>query len=206
MFQNQATKCRIRKARCSYLHVLTPYIRPGAGPNDIPKYQVTLLIPKTDVKTKADLDAAIEAATQAAVKAKWNGYRPPQIPQPIWDGDGVRNDGSPFGPECKGMWVLTASTNAKGKDGSPKPGPQVVMMTENGVVPADPMEIYSGMYASVTVNFTGYAAAGKKGIGCYLGNICKIADGEPLGNGRTSAEDDFGDLEANVDPITGEPV
>ena len=31
---------------------------------------------------------------------------------------------------------------------------------------------------------------GNKGIACGLGNIQKIADGEPLG-GRTRAEDDF---------------
>ena len=31
---------------------------------------------------------------------------------------------------------------------------------------------------------------GNKGISCGLGNIQKIADGEPLG-GRTRAEDDF---------------
>lgn len=28
------------------------------------------------------------------------------MPVPIHDGDGVRENGTPFGPECKGCWVI----------------------------------------------------------------------------------------------------
>jgi hypothetical protein len=56
----------------------------------------------------------------------------------------------------------------------------------------DKTEIYSGMFACVSVAFFGYAT-GKKGIGCGLNNIMKVADGEPLG-GRTTPEQDFADV------------
>ena len=47
---------------------------------------------------------------------------------------------------------------------------------------------------------------GKKGIGAGLGNVQKLADGEPLGGSRIKAADDFADDWVDVDPITGEPI
>ena len=70
----------------------------------------------------------------------------------------------------------------------------------------DPREFYSGCYGIATIRFFPYNKNGNKGIGCGLGNLLKLEDGEPLG-GRTRAEDDFADLKdnsADVDPITGE--
>jgi hypothetical protein len=52
-----------------------------------------------------------------------------------------------------------------------------------------PQDIYSGMYARVTINFFGYARAGKRGIGCGLGNVMKTRDGEPLAGGASAAAD-----------------
>ena len=94
----------------------------------------------------------------------------------IYDGDGTRPSGEPFGPECKGHWVITASSKQK---------PQCVHISN---VHADllPTDVYSGMYARVTVNFFPYDASGNRGVGCGLGNVCKTRDGEPLG-GRANA-------------------
>ena len=47
-----------------------------------------------------------------------------------------------------------------------------------------PTDVYSGMYARVTVNFFPYDASGNRGVGCGLGNVCKTRDGEPLGSLR----------------------
>ena len=95
------------EVRLSYANLTTPR---AAQQGQEPKYSVTLLIPKTDHATKADIDAAINAAATEAVSKVWNGVRPPQIAIPVWDGDGVRKSGMPFGDECKGHWVITAST------------------------------------------------------------------------------------------------
>lgn len=45
-----------------------------------------------------------------------------------------------------------------------------------------PTDVYSGMYARVTVNFFPYDASGNRGVGFGLGNVCKTRDGEPLGS------------------------
>ena len=143
---------------------------------------MTLLIPKTDVATKADIDAAIQAATAAGVGKSWGGVRPPVLATPIHDGDGVRQSGEPFGDECRGHWVMTASSKQK---------PQVVDSTLSEII--NQSDIYSGMYARVTVRFFTYNSNGKKGVGCGLGNVMKVADGEPL-SGHASAESDFAGL------------
>ena len=86
----------------------------------------------------------------------------------------------PFGDECKGHWVMTASTKNK---------PQVVGI-DNINCELAPSDIYSGMYARVTIRFFGYSNSGNKGIGCGLGNVMKTRDGEALA-GSASASVDF---------------
>jgi hypothetical protein len=56
----------------------------------------------------------------------------------------------------------------------------------------DTSEIYSGVYARVSLSFYAFNSNGNKGIACGLQNIQKVRDGESLG-GRTKAEDDFND-------------
>ena len=165
------------KVRISYEHLLKPYAN-QAGAEE--KYSATLLIPKTDIATKAAIDAAIREAIEAGVAGRWNGVRPPQPPIPIHDGDGLRQSGEPYGPECKGCWVMTASSKQ----------PQDIVDTNLQII-LDAPQIYSGMYARISINFFAYNSAGKKGIGCGLGPVQKLADGEPLG-GHVSAAEAFG--------------
>lgn len=177
---NQANPTNVTtgQVRLSYAHLFTPYANPNGGE---PKFSTTILVPKTDVATKQRIDAAIQAAINAGVSSRWNGVRPPQVAIPVHDGDGARpSDGMPFGEECKGHWVFTASS---------KQQQAVVDVNLNPII--DQTEIYSGIYARVNVNFFPYANSGKKGIGCGLGPIQKISDGEPLG-GHMTAEAAFG--------------
>lgn len=100
MYQNNPTKVLTGECRLSYCNLNAPRAAQQGGEA---KYSVTLLIPKTDTATKADIDAAINAAANDAMTKLWNGVRPPQLKVPIYDGDGVRpNSGVPFGDECKG--------------------------------------------------------------------------------------------------------
>ena len=55
------TTVTVGEARLSYVNVFQPYAH-NAGQD--PKFSVTILIPKTDIKSKAAIDAAIEAAKQ----------------------------------------------------------------------------------------------------------------------------------------------
>ena len=178
MYQNIATKVLTGECRLSYVHLSQPYANPNQQ-NAEPKYSVTLLIPKSDQATYNDIVKSRDAAYEAAVQNDWKGARPKLRSLLIYDGDGVRQDGSAFGPECKGHYVITASTKRK---------PQVVDGSNINVELA-PQDIYSGMYGRVTLNFYAFNSNGNKGIGCGLGNVLKTRDGEPLAGGSTAAQD-----------------
>ena len=199
MYNNDPLKVLTGECRLSYAHLSEPYAH-EQGQEE--KYSVTLLIPKSDAATKADIDNAIRAATEEGITRSWNGQRPAMPAIPIYDGDGTRPNGEPFGAECKGCWVMTAGCKADKK-------PEVVHISNirSRLAPAD---IYSGMYARVTIRFYAYNRSGKRGIGCGLGNVLKTREGEPLSAGHSSAESDFAGLEqaapGAVNPFTGLPM
>lgn len=185
MANNTATRFTTGEVRISYEHLLKPYAN---QPGSEQKYSATLLIPKSDYATKQRIDAAIQAAAQEGLASKWGGVRPAQLAVPFYDGDGFRPNGEAFGAECKGHWVMTASS---------KQQPEVVDLNMSRIL--DATQIYSGMYARVNINFFAYFNSGKKGIGCGLGPVQKTRDGEPLGN-RMSAEEAFGGAPAGAYP------
>jgi len=201
---NNETNVTTGKVRVSYVHLFKPY---AYQPGQEEKFSVTVLVPKTDTATKQRIDDAIEAAKQRGISEKWNGQCPPILPTPIYDGDGVRpSDGMAFGPECKGHWVFTASAKADYP-------PEIVDERCNPII--NQSEVYSGMYARVNVNFYPYAFGGKKGVGCGLGPVQKVADGESLGGGAMSAVQAFGAPQSTpqqaqpsggIDLITGQPM
>ena len=177
MYQNDPKRVLTPECRLSYANLVTP--RASANnPNAEPKYSVTLLILKT-TNVKNELDEAQKAAAELAVSTKWNGVRPPRLESVVHDGDGVRQSGEPFGDECKGCWVVTASCKTK---------PYVCDISDVNHELA-PDQIYSGMYARVSINFYGYFAAGKRGVGCGLRGVMKTRDGEPLGGGVVTASE-----------------
>lgn len=205
MYQGIATKVMTKEVRLSYVHLVEPYANPSQ-PGAEPKYSVTLLIPKTDTATKADIDAAMKAAYEQGVQDKWKGARPTLVNALIYDGDGTKRDGSPFGPECAGHWVLSARTNTK---------PRVVHVS-NPTVQLAPTDIYSGMYGRVSINFYPYSVQ-SRGVAAGLSNVFKTRDGEPL-SGGASAASEFADIAAEyaqaapevptpaIHPITGQPM
>ena len=163
--------------RLSYVHLFKPH---AAIQGQEEKYSTTILIPKSDTATKQKIDVAIRAAETLGLEKTWNGAKPPKVPNPVWDGDGTKQDGTEFGPECKGHWVMTASAKVEYP-------PKVVDRRVQPIM--DQSEVYSGMYANVAVNFFPYAFAGKKGIGAGLGNVQKVKDGESLAGTRTPDQD-----------------
>lgn len=198
MYLNQANKCLTGEVRLSYVHLAAPWTNPQQQ-NAEPKYCATLLIPKTDTATHNDILSAIAAATETAVDKKWNGVKPPVVPNPLHDGDGVRQDGTPFGEECKGMWVITASNKLK---------PWVCDIS-NPNVELGPTDSYSGMWARCTIHFYGYCSAGKKGIGCSLDGVMKVRDDESLGGAVKPTANEFAQFaqkEPRINPITGQPM
>uniref|UniRef100_UPI004029FED7 DUF2815 family protein n=1 Tax=Megasphaera sp. TaxID=2023260 RepID=UPI004029FED7 len=182
-------------------HLETPY---GPDPRPEQKYSVTIRLPKSDVEGKQKVDAAIAAATRNGIANKWNGAAPAKVPTPVWDGDGLTQNGNKFGPECAGHWVFAASTPAD------KPV-DVVDGRMNRII--DATQVYSGIYANVCVNFFAYNHQGKKGIGCGLGPVQKVRDGEPLGGSAPTAKSVFHVIQEPaapsapaINPLTGQPM
>lgn len=162
-------------ARLSYTHLFKPYAH-NAGQEA--KYSTTILVPKTDLTTKQAIDIAIEAAKRTGAAEKFQGVIPPILSIPVHDGDGRRpSDGLPFGDECKGHWVFTASS---------KNPIEVVGVDRNPII--NQSDMYSGVYAYVSVTFFPYNSNGKKGIGCGLNCVMKAKDGEPLGGGVSASK------------------
>ena len=151
------------------------------------KYSVSCLIPKSDKKTIAHIQKAIEAAKEDGKTRKWGGKIPPNLKLPLRDGDIDRPDDENY-EEC--FFI-----NATSKD-----APQVVDRKVNPIL--DPMMVYSGCYCNVSVNFYAFNANGNRGVAVGLGNIQFVRDGERL-SGKASADADFDALEDDDEDVLG---
>lgn len=165
------------KVRLSYCHIWQPQVPQSGGDA---KYSVTILIPKSDVNTLNAIYAEMESTKRTGISSAWGGTLPPIVKIPLYDGDGVRPSGEPFGEECKGHMVITASA---------KNQPSVVDLNVQPIL--NQSDLYSGCYARASINFFAYNQAGNKGLGCGLNSIQKVSDGEPLAGG-VSAQEAFG--------------
>ncbi len=147
----------------------------------VPKYSTSVLIPKSDMKTIANVKAAIEAAYyEGESKLKGNSKTVPaltSLKMPLRDGDTERPDDEAYA----GHWFLNANSNT---------APGVVDANREPIY--DTSEIYSGVYARVSLTFYAFNSNGNRGIACGLQNIQKVCDGESLG-GKPKAEEDFND-------------
>lgn len=166
------TKVVTGVVRLSYANVWEPKSINGGAE----KYSVSLIIPKSDTKTLSAINEAVNAAIEEG-KGKFGGKIPNKaaLKLPLRDGDIDRPDDEAYA----NSYFINANSNTP---------PQIVDRNVNPII--DRSEVYSGVYARVSINFYAFNSNGNKGIACGLGNIQKICDGEPLG-GRTNAADDF---------------
>lgn len=166
------TKVVTGVVRLSYANVWEPKSINGGTE----KYSVSLIIPKSDKKTIAAINTAVDAAIEEG-RGKFGGKIPNKaaLKLPLRDGDIDRPDDEAYA----GSYFINANSNS---------APEIVDKALNPIMSRS--EVYSGVYARVSVNFYAFNSNGNRGIACGLGNIQKISDGEPLG-GKTSAADDF---------------
>lgn len=161
--------------RWSYVNAWEPKSINGGTP----KYSVSLIIPKSDVRTVEKINAAIQAAyAEGESKLKGNGKSVPAlaaIKTPLRDGDVERPDD----PAYANAYFMNANSNS---------APGIVDANCQPII--DRSEIYSGVYGRASVSFYAFNSNGNRGIACSLNNLQKISDGEHLG-GKSSAEDDF---------------
>jgi hypothetical protein len=168
--------------RFSYANVWEP----KAIQNSDPKYSVSLIVPKSDKKTIARIEAAIKAAYKDGEnKLKGKSKTAPtlaNIKTPLRDGDAERPDDENYADSY--------FVNANSPQDKP---PGIVDANRDEII--DRSEFYSGCYGRATISFYAFNVNGNKGIACGLNNLQKIRDGEPLGGGRRKAEDDFDDYD-----------
>ena len=72
---------------------------------------------------------------------------------------------------------------------SSKMRPGIVDQNVEPIIDRD--EVYSGVYANVSVELYLFNVNGNRGVACGLGNIQKVRDGEALGGGAIKAESEF---------------
>lgn len=175
MANNSKTKVVTGTVRLSYANVWEPKSINGGAE----KYSVSVIISKDDKKTIDAINAAVDAAIEEGL-AKFGGKKPNKaaIKLPLRDGDTERDDEA-----YAGSYFLNANSQT---------APQIVDQNVNPIL--NRSEVYSGVYARVSLTFYAFNSNGNKGVAVGLGNIQKVRDGQPLGN-RSSAEDDFGAIE-----------
>lgn len=166
----------IGPCRLSYTHLLQKWSPDGDPANG--KYMTNILIPKEEKETLKAVMNAVENAKKASIDLKWKGKEPKKLEMPLRDG--ADKDDEVY----DGHYYLNAKCSNR---------PGVIDSKKNPII--DEEEIYSGIWALVSITFYGYDVSGNKGVACGLNNVMKVRDGERLG-GRNSAENDF----AGIDP------
>lgn len=170
------TKVVTGKVRFCYVNVFEPT---AMNEGDTPKYNICILIPKSDTKTLDKISKAIEAAKQAgkAKLANKNGQLPADaaLKLPLRDGDAERADD----PAFENCYFINANSNRK---------PSIVDRDLNPIMEKE--EFYSGCYGRASINFYAFNVS-SKGIATGLNNLQKLEDGEMLTGGST-ADEDFG--------------
>ena len=171
MAKQNNTKVVTGVVRLSYANVWEPKSINGGDP----KYSCSIIIPKSDTDTISAIQAAIDCAMKEGV-GKFGGKIPPKgaLKMPLRDGDTERDDEA-----YAGCFFVNANS---------KTAPQIVDKHVRPIL--DRSEVYSGVYAHLSLSFYAFNTNGNKGVACGLGNIQKVRDGEPL-SGRSTAEDDF---------------
>lgn len=168
------TKITTGKVRFSYANLFTPKAAQDGG---MPKYSVSLIIPKSDTVTLSKINAAVEAAKKEGAASQWNGQIPPVLKLPLRDGDAERPNDEAY----KNNMFFNCSSNNK---------PGIIDKGGNEII--SPEEIVSGDFGKVSVNFYAFNKNGNRGIAAGLGNILFLEKGEPLSS-QSSAWDDFAD-------------
>jgi hypothetical protein len=172
-----------KDTRWSYANVWEPKSINGG----VPKFSVSLIIPKSDKKTIEAIKKAIQAAyKEGEAKLKGNSKSLPKleaIKTPLRDGDLERPDDEAY----KDSYFINANSTTP---------PGIVDASVQPILTRS--EVYSGVYGRASINFYAFNSNGNRGIACGLNNLQKIRDGEPLGS-RASAEDDFADFAEDDD-------
>jgi hypothetical protein len=152
------------------------------------RYQLTLIVDPNDPKLME-----MRQHIQAAITAKWGANVPPNLRDPMIDGNTVA-DKTP---------IAAGKVLIRFKSGPDRP-PQVKGPDAQLIPEARQGEVYAGCLAHCVYSVFAYTT-GTPGVGLGLGNVQKVAEGERLAGNNT---DEFMaiDQPTHVDGLGGQPV
>lgn len=146
------------------------------------EYSVDILFDK-----KTDI-SPIQSAIDKAISDKWGAKSPKVLKNPIKDGDGVKANGEPYGPEYHGHFFITVKNTRR---------PGVVDAQTQPIIAEE--EVYGGCFIRASLNPFAYDHAANKGVSLSLINVQKVKEGEPFGAAKVDAEQEFDVVDDEVD-------
>jgi len=155
--------------RLSYTNLLEPRAANAEKP-DVLTYSTAILIPKSDTATLEAINASIKEALVDGISKKWGGKTPPNLKNPMRDGDTDRPDDETY----KGMMFI----NAKGPRGGAE---KAILFDKTGTETVDPTVIYSGVQARVSIQFYAFDKQGNKGVAAGVTSVLSLETGDSLG-------------------------
>lgn len=182
------------KGRVSFPDVFEPK---AFNPTDKPKFSLTLIFPKVEDMDPAQLEllkAMKAAANEAAMerfKVGLDGeYRGKKLVSPFH-----KTDEKPeyYGP---GQIYVKFSTFTK---------PGLVYPDKTPISEASG-DFYAGCWAHVSYDAYTYDHSGNRGIAFGLRNIQKVGDDDSFSGSRTSPDDDFQDVSADVATASSDEI
>lgn len=176
-----STKLVTGEVRLSYVHLLEPS---SSFEGQDPKFSAVILVPKKDKATIKAIEAAQQEALENGKASKFNGKIPANWKNTFRDGDEEAD--LEKNPEYAGHMFMSVSSKTR---------PGIVDAELQKVMDSD--EVYSGVYARVSINAFPFNTSGNKGASFGLNNVMVLGKGDRLAGGA-SAEDDFADLAADL--------
>lgn len=182
--RKMSTRVVTNKVRLSFPHLFEAEQVNGEGD---PKYSVMILIPKSDTETIAAIREAEKEAIEVGKNSKFGGKIPANLASIVKDGD---EDGTAEDyPEREGHIYMTVSSSQKYRPG----------VVDRRVQPIlDQSEVYSGVFAKVSMTAFPYTFGSKKGISFGLNNVQVLGGGDSLAGGKR-AEEEFEAVDESAD-------
>jgi hypothetical protein len=157
--------------RLSYPHLFVPHVSKKFAGTNKPRYEVDILFPRG-----ANISLLEEACAHTAIEAFGPKWKSLKVVLPFKD----QGEFSSAGYE-KGAWMI--------KPSAPNSTPVPVVLSD-AKTPAKPADIYSGVWALVSLR--PYSNDwGTKRISLNIESVMKLCDGERLGGRVVKPENEF---------------
>lgn len=185
------TKVVTGTVRLSYANLAEPRSGFEGQP---PKFSTVLLIPKDDEKTVAAIRRAQKAALENGKSSTFKGVIPKSWKDTLRDGDEEMD--LEANPEYENHWFMNVSAQES------RPPVLVDRRREKFSKDEAALEIYSGVYARVSINAFPFSVQGNKGVSFGINAVQKVRDGEAFSGGKVDVDSEFDDLgDEDVDDL-----